>query len=68
MCDSNLAIVTENRSLFESRDNSSIDEAIIFLEEMDPDDLNFDGLAIEKILNNGGVNVVEYEDYMVDKP
>ena len=44
MYDSNLALITENRSLFECRDQSSIDGAINFLEDMDPDDLNFDGV------------------------
>ena len=35
---------------------------------MDPDDLNFDGVAIEEILNNEDVYVVQDGDYMVDNP
>ena len=31
-----------NRELFESRNQSSIDEAINILEDLDPDELNFD--------------------------
>ena len=68
MYDSNLALIIENRSLFESRDQSSIDEAIDILEDMDPDDINYDGVGIEEILNNEGIDVVEDVDYMVDNP
>ena len=68
MYDSNLALIIENRSLFESRDQSSIDEAIDILEDMDPDDINYDGVGIEEILKNEGIDVVEDVDYMVDNP
>ena len=40
-----LNLITQNRELFESRDQSSIDEAINI-------ELNFDGIAIEEIMNN----------------
>ena len=36
-----LNLITQNRELFESRDQSSIDEAIIILEDLDPDEVNF---------------------------
>ena len=54
---SNLDLITQNRQLFEGRDQSSIDEAINILEELDPDELNFDGFAIEEIQNNEGAVV-----------
>ena len=38
------------------------------LEDLDPDELNFDGLAIEEIMHNEGVEVVEETDYLVDNP
>ena len=44
---SRVNLITQNRELFESRDQPSIDEAINILEDLDPDELNFDGIAIE---------------------
>ena len=59
---------TQNRELFESRDQSSIDEAINILEDLDPDVLNFDGIAIEEIMNNEGAVVIEDTDFQVNNP
>ena len=64
----NLNLITENRELFESRDQSSIDEAINILEDLDPDELNFYGIAIEEIMNNEGAVVIEDTDFQVDNP
>ena len=61
-------LITQNRELFESRDQSSIDEAINILEDLDPDELNFDGIAIEEIMNNEGAVVIEDTDFQVDNP
>ena len=54
--------------MYESRDQSSIDEAINILEDLDPDELNFDGIAIEEIMNNEGAVVIEDTDFQVDNP
>ena len=54
-----LNLITQNRELFESRDQSSIDETINILEDLDPDELNFDGIAIEEIMNNEGAVIIE---------
>ena len=54
--------------MFESRDQSSIDEAINILEDFDPDELNFDGIAIEEIMNNEAAVVIEDTDFQVDNP
>ena len=64
---SNLGLITQNRQLFESRDQSSIDEAINIL-ELDPDELNFDGIAIEEIQNNEGAVVIEDTNFLIDNP
>ena len=58
-----LNLITQNRELFESRDQSSIDDAINILEDLDPDELNFDGIAIEEIMNNEGAVVIEDTDF-----
>ena len=63
-----LNLITQNRDLFESRDQSSIDEAINILEDLDPDELNFDGIAIEEIMNNEAAVVIEDTDFQVDNP
>ena len=63
-----LNLITQNRELFESRDQSSIDEAINILEDLDPDELNFDGIAIEEIMNNEAAVVIEDTDFQVDNP
>ena len=63
-----LNLITQNRELFESRDQSSIDQAINILEDLDPDELNFDGIAIEEIMNNEGAVVIEDTDFQVDNP
>ena len=63
-----LNLITQNRELFESRDQSSIDEVINILEDLDPDELNFDGIAIEEIMNNEGAVVIEDTDFQVDNP
>ena len=61
-------LITQNRELFESRDQSSIDEAINILEDLDPDEINFDGIAIEEIMKNEGAVVIEDTDFLVDNP
>ena len=63
-----LNLITQNRELFESRDRSSIDEAINILEDLDPDELNFDGIAIEEIMNNEAAVVIEDNDFQIDNP
>ena len=68
MYSTHLNLITQNRELFESRDQSSIDEAINILEDLDPDELNFDGIAIEEIMNNEGAVVIEDTDFQVDSP
>ena len=50
---SHVNLITQNRELFESRDQSSIDEAIGSKSE-DPDEINFNGIAIEEIKKNEG--------------
>ena len=44
---SRVNLIKQKAELFESRDQSSIDEAINILEDLDPDEINFDGIAIE---------------------
>ena len=51
--------------MFERRDQSSIDEAINILEDLDPNELNFDAPAIEEIMNNEGAVVI---DFLIDNP
>ena len=63
-----LNLISQNSELFESRDQSSIDDAINILEDLDPDELNFDGIAIEEIMNNEGPVVIEDADFQVDNP
>ena len=65
---SHVNLITQNRELFESRDQSSIDEAINILEDLDPDEINFDGIAIEEIMNNESAVVIEDTDFLVDNP
>ena len=65
---SHVNLITQNRELFESRDQSSIDEAINILEDLDPDEINFDGIAIEEIMKNEGAVVIEDTDFLVDNP
>ena len=63
-----LNLITQNRELFESRDQSSIDDAINILEDLDPDELSFDGIAIEEIMNNEAAVVIEDTDFQVNNP
>ena len=35
---------------------------------MDPNDLNFNGVAIKEIMNNEGIEVTAEVNYMVDNP
>ena len=65
---SHVNLITQNRELFESRDQSSIDEAINILEDLDPDEINFDGIAIEEIMKNEAAVVIEDTDFLVDNP
>ena len=65
---SRLNLITQNRELFESRDKYSIDEVIIILEDLNPEEINFDGVAIEEIMNNVGAVVIEDTDFLIDNP
>ena len=47
---SHVYLITQNRELFECRNQSSIDVAINILKDLDPDEINFDGIAIEEIM------------------
>ena len=66
--ETNIDLIKQNRTCYESSDQASIDEAIIVLDEVDPDQLNFDGVAIEEIMNNESIEVVEDTDYLIDNP
>ena len=68
MYSSHVNLTTDNRELFESRDQSSIDEDINILEHLDPDEINFDGIAIEEIMKNEGAIVIEDTDFLIDNP
>ena len=46
--ETNIDLIKQNRTCYESSDQASIDEAINVLEDVDPDQLNFDGVAIEE--------------------
>ena len=52
-----------NRPEFESNDQERIDQALQVLADIDPDYINFDIVAIEEILENEGINVIEDSDY-----
>ena len=66
--DSNANLISQNRSNFESTDQTSIDQAINVLEDLDPDELNFDGIAIEETMQNEGITVLEETEHLVDNP
>ena len=66
--ETNVDLIKLNRSCYESSDQASIDEAINVLEDVDPDQLNFDGVAIEETMQNEGIEVVEDTDYLMDNP
>ena len=66
--ETNINLIKQNRSCYESSDQASIDEAINVLEDVDPDQLNFDGVAIEETMQNEGIEVVEDTDYLMDNP
>ena len=38
------------------------------LEDVDPDELNFDGIAIEETMHNEGITVLEDPEYLVYNP
>ena len=38
------------------------------MEDVDPDQLNFDGVAIEETMQNEGIEVVEDSDFLMDNP
>ena len=38
------------------------------LEDLDPDEINFDGIAIEETMHNEGITVLEDTEYLVDNP
>ena len=38
------------------------------MEDVDPDQLNFDGVAIEETMQNEGIKVVEDTDFLMDNP
>ena len=66
--ETNIDLIKLNRCCYESSDQASIDEAINVLEDVDPDQLNFDGVAIGETMNNEGIEVVEDTDYLMDNP
>ena len=66
--ESNAKLILQNRSYFESTDQTSIDQAMNVLEDLDPDELNFDGIAIEETMHNEGITVLEDTKYLVDNP
>ena len=66
--ETNIDLIKQNRSCYESSDQASIDEAINVLEDVDPDQLNFDGVAIEETMQNEGIEVVEDSDFLMDNP
>ena len=69
MCyNKNYLRIMKNRLEFESNDQERIDEALQVLADIDPDDINFDNVAIEEILDNEGINVIEDSDYQIDYP
>ncbi|KAI6646972.1 hypothetical protein LOD99_9066 [Oopsacas minuta] len=63
----NLFPLKDSRSCFESKAQTSIDEAMI-LEYVAPDQLNFDGIAVGEIVHNEDVAVLENTDYPVGNP
>ena len=65
---SNAKLILQNRSYFESTDQTSIDQAMNVLEDLDPDEINFDGIAIEETMHNEGITVLEDTEYLVDNP
>ena len=66
--ESNVNLIMQNRSNFESIDQSSIVQAMNVLEDIDTDELNFDGIATEETLHNEGITVQENTEYTVDDP
>ena len=66
--ESNLIMIAQNKSMFENKQQSSIDEAFSALENIDADDINFDGIAIEGTVNNEGIEIIEYPEYHIDNP
>ena len=66
--ETNIDFIKLNSSCYESSDQASIDEAINVLEDVDPDQLNFDGVAIEEAMQNECIEVVDDTDYLVDNP
>ena len=64
----NIDLIKQNRTCYESSGQASIDEAINVFEDVDPDQLNLDGVAIEEIMNNEGIEVVENTDYSINNP
>ena len=38
------------------------------MEDVDPDQVNFDGIAIEETMNNESIQVAEDTDYLIDHP
>ena len=66
--ESNANLIMQNRSNYESTDQTSIDQAMNVLEDLDPDDFNFDGIAIEETMHNEGNTVLEDTEYLVDNP
>ena len=65
---SNANLIAQNRSNFESTYQTSIDQAMNVLEDLDHDELNFDEIAIEETMHNEGITVLEYTEYLVDNP
>ena len=57
--ESNIYLIKLNRSCYEISDQAAIN----VLENVDPDQLNFDGVAIEETMQNKGIEVVEDTDF-----
>ena len=56
-------MIMKNRLEFESNYQERIDEALQVLADIDPDDVNFDNVAIEEMSDNEGIKVFEDSDY-----
>ncbi|KAI6661420.1 hypothetical protein LOD99_13292 [Oopsacas minuta] len=52
-------VIRQNRSCFESKKQTSINEAMDLLKDVQPDQINSDGIAVEEKVHNEGVTVAE---------
>ena len=49
-------------------EHPAIDQAINVLKDVDPDQLNYYGVAIEETMQNEGIEVVEDTEFLMDNP